>query len=201
MAVRPRGFASRWSLLKLDREAGIGGKLRLAREARGIALRDISDQTRISMRYLEAIESHDFKRLPGGIFNRSFVRAYARQVGYDEVEAVEEYASLMREQGEDGEDSSMKPFKSLVYTDGSDHHRSPLVTVLLAILILAALSLSVWAVKHFYERRIAPRATPTDTNRRVPLLNKMTVGDGMDSSVANALNVCIVKEGDNGIAV
>jgi cytoskeletal protein RodZ len=200
MGVRPCGFASRWSLLKLDREAGIGGKLRLAREARGIALRDISDQTRISMRFLEAIESHDFKRLPGGIFNRSFVRAYARQIGYDEAEAVEEYASLMREQGEDGDDS-IKPFKSLVYTDGSDHHRSPLVTVLLAILILLALSLSVWAVKHFYERRIAPRTTPSDTNRRVSSLNKMTVGDGIYSSGANALNVCIVKEGHNGIAV
>lgn len=187
-------------LLKLVGEAGIGGKLRLAREARGIALRDVSEQTRISIRYLEAIELHDFKRLPGGIFNRSFVRAYARQIGYNEAEAVEEYASLMREQGGDGEDSSMKPFKSLVYTDG-DHHRSPVVTVLLAILILAALSLSVWAVKHFYERRMGPKPTPTDTNRRVSPLNKLTVGDEINWSSANALSVCIVKEDQNGIAV
>src|SRR5260370_33754825 len=106
----------------------------------------------------------------------------------------------MREQGEEGDDGSMKPFKSLVYTDG-DHHRSPLVTVLLAILILAALSLSVWAVKHFYERRMAPRTTPSDTNRRVSPLNKITVGDGIYSSGANAVNVCIVNEGHNGIAV
>jgi hypothetical protein len=49
----------------------IGEKLRLARETRGIALRDISEQTRISIRYLEAIETDDFQRLPGGIFNRS----------------------------------------------------------------------------------------------------------------------------------
>jgi cytoskeleton protein RodZ len=62
----------------------IGEKLRLARETRGIALRDISDQTRISMRYLEAIESDDYRRLPGGIFNRSFIRAYAKSIGYDD---------------------------------------------------------------------------------------------------------------------
>jgi len=75
----------------------IGEKLRLARETRGIALRDISEQTRISMRYLEAIEVDDYRRLPGGIFNRSFVRAYAKHVGYDEQEALEEYSAMMHE--------------------------------------------------------------------------------------------------------
>ncbi len=45
--------------------ASFGEQLRLAREARGISLREISDQTRISTRYLEAIESGDLKRLPG----------------------------------------------------------------------------------------------------------------------------------------
>ena len=66
--------------------ATIGEQLRLAREERGMALREISDQTRISVPQLEAIESNDYKRLPGGVFNRSFVKAYARCVGYDEKE-------------------------------------------------------------------------------------------------------------------
>nr|MBA3354559.1 helix-turn-helix domain-containing protein [Pyrinomonadaceae bacterium] len=69
----------------------IGEQLRLKREERGIPLREVSDETRISIHYLEAIESNDYKRLPGGIFNRSFVRAYARCIGYDEKEAVEGY--------------------------------------------------------------------------------------------------------------
>ena len=63
--------------------ASFGEELRLAREARGVTLRQISDQTRISIRYLEAIEANDYKRLPGGIFNRSFIKAYAKYVGYD----------------------------------------------------------------------------------------------------------------------
>jgi cytoskeletal protein RodZ len=137
----------------------IGEKLRLARETRGVALRDISEQTRISMRFLEAIESDDYRRLPGGIFNRSFIRAYAKFVGYDEQQAMEEYATTMRERGQP-EDDTDKAQRSMVYTDG--HGRSPLTTLLLAIVILAILSLCVWAALYFYQRGVAsqPPGTP-----------------------------------------
>jgi cytoskeletal protein RodZ len=131
----------------------IGEKLRLEREARGIALRDISEQTRISMRYLEAIEGDDYKRLPGGIFNRSFIRAYAKFIGYDENDAIEDYARTMRERGESNDDDSPKSFHSLVYTDdAASQKRSPLVTLLLAIVILALLSAAVYFGLRFYNR-------------------------------------------------
>jgi|SRR5438445_2720546 len=134
----------------------IGEKLRLARETRGIALRDISENTRISMRYLEAIETNDYRRLPGGIFNRSFIRAYAKFVGYDEQEAIDEYSRALRQQGEDDEDVP-KSHRSMVYTDDNGpRNRSPLTTLLLAILILAILSLVVWAGLHFYQTRFNP---------------------------------------------
>jgi cytoskeletal protein RodZ len=133
----------------------IGEKLRLARETRGIALRDISEQTRISMRYLEAIETNDYRRLPGGIFNRSFIRAYAKFVGYNEQEAVEEYTSTLRQQGEVEEDIP-KPYRSMVYTDETEPTgRSPMKTLLLAILILAILSAAIWAGLHFYQTRFS----------------------------------------------
>jgi cytoskeletal protein RodZ len=143
----------------------IGEKLRLARETRGIALRDISEQTRISMRYLEAIEADDYRRLPGGIFNRSFVRAYAKFIGYDENQAIDEYSRTLRELGESEEDSSSKPYKSLVYTEPN---RSPLTTLLLALVILAVLSLCVWAALHFYQRSVAPKTRPATGQRYAP---------------------------------
>src|ERR1041384_8486173 len=131
----------------------IGEKLRLAREARGIALRDISEQTRISMRYLEAIESDDYKRLPGGIFNRSFIRAYAKFIGYDEHEAIEDYARTLRERGESDDEEARKPVHSLVYTDdAAQQKRSPFLTLLLAIVILALLSAAVYFGLRFYNR-------------------------------------------------
>ncbi len=132
--------------------ATIGEQLRLAREELGIPLRQISDQTRISVRYLEAIEADDFKRLPGGIFNRSFVKAYAKCVGYDEKEAVEAYARHLRERGESGYDVATSPHHEKVYTD-TPTTRSPILTVLLTILILAILTLSALAALHWYQRR------------------------------------------------
>jgi len=94
--------------------ATIGEQLRFAREERGIPLREISDQTRISIHYLEAIETNDYKRLPGGIFNRSFVKAYARYVGYDEKEAVEGYTRYMRDLGDAGDETASTPYHSKV---------------------------------------------------------------------------------------
>ena len=140
--------------------AGIGEKLRLERETHGIALRDISEQTRISMRYLEAIESDDYRRLPGGIFNRSFIRAYAKFVGYDEHEAIEEYSRQMREHGES--DDVAKTQRSLVYTDGGSNHRSPIWGLLLAVVILALLSVGVWALVHFYFRVANDKSPKTE---------------------------------------
>jgi cytoskeletal protein RodZ len=153
---------------RLKMVESIGEKLRLARETRGIALRDISEQTRISMRYLEAIESDDYRRLPGGIFNRSFIRAYAKFIGYDEQEAIDEYARTMRERGDPGDEVSTKPFGSLVYLEGGSHSRSPFMTLLLAIVILAVFALCVWAGLHYYQRRVAPRTQPRTGQRNPP---------------------------------
>src|SRR5918999_4160661 len=130
-----------------------GEQLRLAREARGVSLREISEQTRISTRYLEAIEADDYKRLPGGIFNKSFIKAYAKYIGFDEHEALEGYARTAREQGASPDDVVSTPYQPRVYTDGNS--RSPLVTLLLTVLILAILTLAVYAAMHWYQRRQA----------------------------------------------
>jgi cytoskeleton protein RodZ len=140
--------------------ATIGERLRLAREERGIPLREISDQTRISVHFLEAIESNDYKRLPGGIFNRSFVKAYARYVGYDEKEAVDAYARYMRDQGEASEDSSPVLYTSKVYTD-VPATRSPVLTVVLAVVILAILTAAALFLLNWYQQRSATSGTDT----------------------------------------
>lgn len=137
--------------------ASIGEQLRLAREERGIGLREICDQTRISVHYLEAIEANDYKRLPGGVFNRSFIKAYARCVGYDEREAIEGYTRYLREHGETSDDPSTHPVHSKVYTD-TPATRSPLLTVFLAILILALLTAAALAALHWFQKRAETHA-------------------------------------------
>jgi cytoskeletal protein RodZ len=74
-----------------------GEKLRKQREQRGIELEKISNTTKISTRMLRALEEEHFDQLPGGVFNKGFVRAYARQVGLDAEEAVNDYLAALRE--------------------------------------------------------------------------------------------------------
>jgi cytoskeletal protein RodZ len=167
--------------------ATIGEQLRLAREGRGIPLREISDQTRISMHYLEAIESNDYKRLPGGIFNRSFVKAYARYVGYDEKEALEGYTRYMRDSGDSGEEVATTPYHSKVYTD-APATRSPLLTVFLAIVILAILTAIALGVVHWVQRRSAnlhqevPHAALRSVDKRIETFTDVpaTVASNLD---------------------
>jgi cytoskeletal protein RodZ len=68
-----------------------GENLRREREMRGVSLEEISFATKISLRFLDAIEREDFSKLPGGIFSRSFIRSYARYLGLDEERAVAEF--------------------------------------------------------------------------------------------------------------
>ena len=56
--------------------------------AEGISLREIADSTKISIRFLQAIEEGDFKRLPGGIYTTSYIRQYAREIGLEEVKLL-----------------------------------------------------------------------------------------------------------------
>jgi cytoskeletal protein RodZ len=74
-----------------------GEKLRKQREQQGITLDVISGTTKISTRMLRALEDEHFDQLPGGVFNKGFVRAYARQVGLDEEEAIADYLAAVRE--------------------------------------------------------------------------------------------------------
>lgn len=63
------------------------------REQRGISLRDIADHTKLSVRTLEALERNDISLLPGGIYSRGLVRAYAEHIGADPEATVQEFVA------------------------------------------------------------------------------------------------------------
>ena len=71
--------------------ASFGEELKRERELRGISLKEIAEATKISIRFLEALEQDKFELLPGGIFNRGFIRAYTRFIGVDGEEMVNAY--------------------------------------------------------------------------------------------------------------
>ena len=78
--------------------SSFGEELKRERELRQITLREISEATKINLRYLDALEHNDFKHLPGGVFNKGFVRAYAQFIGVDSETMVNAYLLEERNQ-------------------------------------------------------------------------------------------------------
>jgi cytoskeletal protein RodZ len=61
------------------------------RRTKGISLEEIAERTKISLRFLHAIEAEEFEKLPGGIFNTSYLRQYAEAIGFDESMLLAHY--------------------------------------------------------------------------------------------------------------
>jgi len=85
-----------------DASQDFGASLRQARERCGVSLRQIATNTKISVQALEALERNDVSRLPGGIFTRAFVRAYAREVGLDPEESVRLFTARFPDEAVEG---------------------------------------------------------------------------------------------------
>jgi cytoskeletal protein RodZ len=67
------------------------------RKSAGVSLSAIADSTKISSRFLRAIESEEFEKLPGGVFNTSYIRQYATAIGYPEQDLLAFYNSRLPE--------------------------------------------------------------------------------------------------------
>ncbi|HEY0430052.1 MAG TPA: helix-turn-helix domain-containing protein [Pyrinomonadaceae bacterium] len=141
----------------------LGEKLQQAREARGITISEVAEQTRISGLYLEAIENNDYRTLPGGIFNKGFVKSYARYVGVDEQEALQDYNRLIVEQQGDQADEP-KTYKPQVLTD--EKRSSSLMTIIFAVVILGLMTWGILAlVNYLQSEKTSSVANNTNTNQ------------------------------------
>ena len=126
----------------------LGEKLRQARESRGISISEVAEQTRIAALYLEGIEADDYRTLPGGIFNKGFVKSYAKYVGVDEQEALQDYARLLSSQ-DNQSDEDPKIYRPEVLTDDRSNS-SNLLTIIFAIIILGLISWGAYTFAKYY---------------------------------------------------
>jgi cytoskeletal protein RodZ len=123
----------------------LGEKLRQAREERGISISEVAEQTRISPLYLKSIEKDDYKPLPGGIFNKGFVRSYARYIGFDEDEALHDYAQMVADH-EVADENDQRVYRPEVLTDdraGRSLAPSIILGALIILLIIGGISLLI----------------------------------------------------------
>ena len=131
---------------------GFGDTLRKEREARGVPLEAITKVTKISNRHLVALEREQFQALPGGVFNKSIVRGYARVVGLNEEEWVERYLAAYRSSGiAPEEESGWAQFAENASRsrDAAQARRPDMrlrwTGIALLLLLLAAISWFVWS--------------------------------------------------------
>lgn len=119
-----------------------GERLRREREMRGVSLDDIADATKIGTRLLRALEEEHFELLPGGIFNKGFVRAYSKYLGLNEEEAVADYLEAAGETTPDprviAEQNSSRIDRSGGEAGPSRQAGFPIIPVLILLLLIAA---------------------------------------------------------------
>lgn len=139
----------------------LGEKLRQAREERGFTLSEVSEQTRISPLYLESIENDDYRILPGGIFNKGFVKSYAKFVGLNEQEALMDYAHLLNQEPGAQEDD-FKVYRPEVLTDDRSSP-SMIPTVIFAVVILSLMTAGILFAISYLQRPAEPEG-PTANN-------------------------------------
>lgn len=143
----------------------LGEKLRQAREERGTTISDVAEQTRISAHYLSCIENDDFRTLPGGIFNKGFVKSFAKAVGVDEQEALQDYAQLIAAQGSPVDDDP-KTYRPEVLTD-ERNLSSNAPTIIFAVVILALMTVGILFLVNFLQQAPTEKAANTNANSNV----------------------------------
>lgn len=152
--------------------ASFGEELRREREIRGISLKEIADATKISKRFLDALERNDHKTLPAPVFTRGFVREYARYVGLNVEEMVNRYNFAAA-----NDDRIEKPPQVEKYAKVPPRDISPKPApkrgippayakidrnaILLVILVAAVAAAASWAIREKSRRDAAEAAANT----------------------------------------
>lgn len=141
-----------------------GERLRREREMRGVSLDDIAEGTKIGTRLLRAMEEEHFELLPGGIFNKGFVRAYAKYLGLNEEEAVADYLEAAGETAPDprviAEQNSSRIDRSSSDASTSRQAGFPVIPVLILLLVIAA-GAGGWQI---YQERVRDREAKQQAN-------------------------------------
>ena len=171
-----------------------GERLRREREMRGVSLEEIATATKIGTRSLKALEDEEFSKLPGGIFNKGFVRAYARFLGIDEDHAVVEYvaASGAQEQSSDAvveklaAESERRADEKRIQRQ-RETAEAPFTWNTVAIVVVIAVA-AVLGWQH-YAKNKAIKQQQASANAITPAgLQRGNTSQGQNSTAANAVD-------------
>jgi cytoskeletal protein RodZ len=150
---------------------------------RGISLEEIAEATKIGTRALRALEDQDFDKLPGGIFNKGFVRAYSRYLGIDEEQAVSDYLAALAEAQASGraarpEAEASSPAEKNLGTLDDEQPRVPHlawgVLVLVALVLAGVLAGGRYLWRHGWPQLRAPQVSGKHVRPPAPAVSAST---------------------------
>ncbi len=119
---------------------GIGEFLRERRLALGLEIEELAKRTKISKRFLEALENEDWQAFPAEVYLKGYLRCYAETLGLDPSEVLLKYESVV-----DKKVFTQDPASSAVL--GGDSSRSYLLWILLFLAVAGAIVLYFTLIK------------------------------------------------------
>ena len=164
---------------------GFGERLRRQRELRGISLTEISNATKIGTRLLRAIEKEDLAQLPGGIFNKGYIRAYAKYLGVDEEQAIADYRNAIAEPQLDVQIIAEQNHRARVAMRGPRRHAFRWLPFLIALVVLSGLA-GGW---HLYHQRQNDRAQAVVASGHPARPPAKAAADANDTSPQQSTNL------------
>lgn len=146
-----------------------GERLKRERELREVSVNELTKATRIGPHFLQALENEQWEKLPGGVFNRGFVRAIARYLGLDEEKLLAEYDVVH------GETATPAPV-SIENKIPRPPIWIPIVGVLLILAVLAGLVAGgVYGWRRYAAHRAAKRSS---SSTALPAQNALALSAG-----------------------
>ncbi len=158
-----------------------GERLQREREMRGITLEEISESTKITSRCLQALEEEEFDKLPGGIFNKGFVRAYAHYLGIDEDQAVADFVAASGGEPEQPLPDPPEPRAVTLGQQRAEGHPNWRAVALLVVVLVTAVAVlwklgpsavrlvaAAWTARSNPEAAATPPAPASVTPQSIP---------------------------------
>ncbi|WP_411955505.1 helix-turn-helix domain-containing protein [Alkalibacillus sp. S2W] len=122
----------------------VGERLKEAREAKGLTIEQLAQETKIQKRYLSAIEEHDWSTLPGNFYIRAFVREYANAVGLNGEELLDEHANELPTVSEPTSQQYMTPSRSAGKSGKKNKQMFSMIPKLLVFILLIGVGFAIW---------------------------------------------------------
>jgi len=181
-------------------KGSFGELLKREREMREISLNELTVATRVPLRLLEALEKEDWEKLPGGVFNRGFIRAIAQFLGLSEEKLLAEYDLAS------GQDQAATPPRP--YNPIPSPSKWLMAGAVLAILLVVAAAIvgGVYGWRRFAAQRAAKKALAASVqpqSQGTPALPNLVIGDattrpspGLDLSISASTATRIRVKGD-----